>query len=203
MADVNSAYLATQVEQYKYNPPGNGRQYPQFWVRTKLPGFNVQWDDQQVAVPATTLFCNIRVSQKQMENQKILNAVLNGLGHQNGAYFIATDGTLKSYFSKKHQTEVWSLEFSISNFRVRNTPLHPENLVILCGKVLSAQGGWLLVEESYRNPFKNEWNTRKIWVYTGQELGLQERQPVYVRGRLASKRPDGVEMLYVVADFVT
>ena len=205
MADLNFTALSGSVERWKHTPPSGAKKWHDFWVLTRLDNTQVQLDDKLVVIEEQKLFFGIKVGDSDYQ-QKALAAVKNVLGQQVGAYFLLTNGTLSSYFSKKKNAEVYKLDVSLSNFRAFNEPKHPENIVVLCGKVTSVSPGWIQVEESYRNPRgegKDAWKSRKIWVYTTVTMDLQTGAPVYVRGRLANKRPDGQEMMYVIAEKIS
>lgn len=205
MADLNFSALCSTVERWKHEAPGGNRRWHNFWVLTALPNDQIPYGDQQVLLEGQKLFLEIRVGDSESQ-QKILHAVKARLNDQRGAYFIATDGTIDSYFSKKKNQEVFKLRVGLSNFRAFNEPRQPENCAILCGRVTSVNPGWIQVEERYRNPKgqgQDAWRSRKVWVYTGVQMNFNAGDSVYVRGRIANKTPDGQEMLYVVAEKIT
>jgi hypothetical protein len=205
MADTNFTALSGSVSKWGHTPPSGGMKWHRFWILTHLDNAQVQWGDQQVVIQDQKLFLGIKVGDSESQG-KILYAVKERLGNPAGAYFIATDATIGSYYSKKKKQEVFELSVGLSNLRVFNEPRQPENLVVLCGRVTSVSPGWIQVEERYRNPRgqgADAWKSRKVWVYTAVQMDVQEGTQVYVRGKLANKTPDGQEMMYVIAEKIS
>lgn len=205
MADLNFTALCGTVERWRHTPPGGGKKWHNFWVLTHLDDDRVQFGEQEVILQQQKLFLGIKVGDSDSQ-QKILYAVKQRLEDSRGAFYIATDATIGSYFSKKKNQQVFGLSVGLSNFRAFNEARQHENLVVLCGRVTTVNPGWIEVEERYRNPRgqgQDAWKSRKVWVYTGIQMNLQPGSQVYVRGRLASKTPDGQEMLYVIAEKIT
>jgi len=205
MADTNFTALSGSVSRWGHTPPGGGTKWHRFWILVHLDNTQVPWGDQEVVIQDQKLFLGVKVGDSETQG-KILYAVKQRLEDARGAYFIAADGTIGSYYSKKKSQEVFELSVGLSNLRVFNEPRQPENLVVLCGRVTSVSPGWIQVEERYRNPRgegQDAWKSRKVWVYTAVQMDLQEKAQVYVRGRLATKTPDGKEMMYVIAEKIS
>lgn len=199
MADLNLSVVGGQIEKWRYTPPGNGKRYHNFWILTKLQDQRITYGDSEVTLEDQKLFMTVRISDKQAQG-KTLKGVLAALDH-GASYFIAAGATINSFV--KDETEQFRLHVGLGNVQLFHEPRHPENLVVLCGNVSQAMPGWLQVEERYLNPFKNEWSSRRVWVYTGSQMSIQTGQRIYIRGRLATKRADGMEMLHVVAEMIT
>jgi len=205
MADTNFVALSGSVNKWGHTPPSGTTKWHRFWILTHLDNIQIDYGGKPLVLEDQKLFLSVKIGESETQ-KKILYAVKQRLDHHLGAYFIATDATLGSYWSKKKKTEVFELSVGLSNLRAFNEPRQPVNRVILCGRVTSVSPGWIQVEERYRNPRgegKDAWKSRKVWVYTAIQMAVQEGDQVYIEGKLAGKRPDGQEMLFVIAEKIS
>ena len=192
--------MAAQAKRWSWRPSekyGGG----QFGFLIELPNDTINYAGRLVTLEDQSFWMNVSVSKGQMNRPAFQRNLqkLQGIG-QGGVPVVATSGRLVT-----SSTGNQSLKFQLSGLRLPDTLPAAINRVVLDAEVEQLDDRWLLVSESYRIPNpkdgQNPYGKRQVWVYLPHQMQLEQRQQVYVEGRLAARSPTGDRNLYVIAQF--